>query len=152
MGIHAKAIRTVVPCHWAFVNVEQIQDVQETRIAVKMELVCAVQILLAQIHQTLVLMENADADQPHHVPLDIIVQMEGAKTLAMVSCAPRTRIPALMEHVNAERLMPALSYRTRVWEASVNAVHHQLVTQQQVTNARIVNANAAPIRLVMAAT
>ena len=116
----------------------KIQDVQETRIAVKMELVCAVQIRLAQIHQTLVLMENADADQPHHVPLDIIVQMEGAKTLAMVSCAPRTRIPALMEHVNAERLMPALSYRTRVWEASVNAVHHQLVTQQQVMETEFV--------------
>ena len=54
MGIHAKATRTVVPCHWAFVNVEKIKDVQETRIAVKMELVCAVQILLAQIHQILV--------------------------------------------------------------------------------------------------
>ena len=117
-----------------------------------MELVCVVQIRLAQKHQTLVLMENADADQPHPVPLDIIAQMEGAKTLAMGSCAPRTRIPALMEHVNAERLMLALSYRTRVWEASVNAVHHQLVTQQQVTNARIVNANAATIRLVMEAT
>ena len=130
----------------------KIQDVQETRIAVKMELVCVVQIRLAQIHQTLVLMENAYADQPHPVPLDIIAQMEGAKTLAMVLCAPRTQIHALMEHVNAERLMLALSYRTRVWEASVNAVHHQLVTQQQVTNARIVNANAATMRLVMVAT
>ena len=131
---------------------EKIQDVQETRIAVKMELVCAVQIMLAQIHQILVLMENADADQSYPVLLDIIAQMERAKTLAMVSCAPRTQIPALMEHVNAERPMLALSYRTRVWEASVNAVHHQLVTQQQVTNARIVNANAATMRLVMAAT
>ena len=57
-----------------------------------------------------------------------------------------------MEHVNAERLMLALSYRIRVWEASVNAVHHQLVTQQQVTNARIVAATAAPILLAMALT
>ena len=78
MGIHAKAIRTVVPCHWAFVNVEKIQDVQETRIAVKMELVCAVQILLAQIHQILVLMENANADQPYPVLLAILAQMECA--------------------------------------------------------------------------
>ena len=78
MGIHARAIRTVVHCHWAFVNVEKIKDVQETRIAVKMELVCAVQIMLAQIHQILVLMENAYADQPHPVPLDILAQMERA--------------------------------------------------------------------------
>ena len=117
-----------------------------------MELVCAVQIMLAQIHQILVLMENADADQSYPVLLDIIAQMERAKTLAMVSCAPRTQIPALMEHVNAERSMLALSYRTRVWEVSVNAVHHQLVTQKQVTNARIVAATAAPILLAMALT
>ena len=152
MGIHAKAIRTVVPCHWAFVNVEKIKDVQERRIPVKMELVCAVQILLAQIHQILVLMENAYADQPYPVLLDIIAQMVRAKTLVMVSFAPRTRIPVLMGHVNAAQQMFALGYRIPVLRESVNVVPHQLVTQHQVTNARMVNANAATMRLVMAAT
>ena len=99
---------------------EKIQDVQETRIAVKMELVCAVQIMLAQIHQILVLMENADADQSYPVLLDIIAQMERAKTLAMVSCAPRTRIPVLMGHVNAAQQLFALGYRIPVLRESVN--------------------------------
>ena len=78
MGIHVKVIQTFVPCHWAFVNVEKIKDVQETRIAVKMELVCAVQIMLAQIHQILVLMENAYADRSCPVLLAILAQMECA--------------------------------------------------------------------------
>ena len=152
MEIHVKAIQTFVPSHWEFVNVDRIQDVQETRIAVKMELVCAVQILLAQIHQILVLMENAYADQPCPVLLDILAQMERAKTLVMVSCAPRTQIPVLMGHVNAAQQMFALGYRIPVLRESVNVVHRQLVTQQQVTNARMVNANAATIRPVMAVT
>ena len=57
---------------------DQIQDVQETRIAVKKELVCAVQIPLAKIHQILALMENAGADQPQPVPLDSLAKMRCA--------------------------------------------------------------------------
>ena len=99
---------------------EKIQDVQETRIAVKMELVCAVQIMLAQIHQILVLMENADADQSYPVLLDIIAQMERAKTLAMVSCAPRIRIHVLMGLVNVAQQLFVLGYRIPVLRESVN--------------------------------
>ena len=117
-----------------------------------MELVCAVQIRLALIHQILVLMENAYADQPYPVLRDIIAQMVRANTLVMVSFAPRPRIPVLMGHVNAAQQMFALGYRIPVLRESVNVVPRQLVTQQQVTNARMVNANAATIRLVMAVT
>ena len=123
MEIHVKQIQTFVPCHWESVNVDQIQDAQETRIAVKMELVCAVQILLAQIHQILVLMENAYADQPYPVLRDIIAQMVRANTLVMVSFAPRPRIPVLMGHVNAAQQMFALGYRIPVLRESVNVVH-----------------------------
>ena len=70
----------------------------------------------------------------------------------MVSFAPRIRIPVLMGHVNAAQQLFALGYRIPVLRESANVEYHQLVTQQQVTNARMVNANAATMPLVMAAT
>ena len=70
----------------------------------------------------------------------------------MVSCAPQTQIPVSTGHVNAAQWWRALGYRIHVLGESVNVEHQQLVIQQQVTSARIVNVNAATIQFVMAAT